>query len=199
MSDVWTYKFSKHSELKDAILKEIESSEYGIIVPLTDTNHPGEKITKTDYYRGIGSDQIEVLKSRKYFWMFHNELLEFHNVFNKKYCVAKSTLSNFWFQQYLLNDTHDWHVHGNSNFSFVYFLELPDSNYSTQFFDLDSRKIFQLNVLEGDIIVFPSHIPHRSPPIKSNIRKTIISWNMSLDLVNTNLMNIVEQYSPVKM
>jgi len=204
MSDVWTYKFNKHSELKNAILEDINQSEYSIIVPLngssdlTDVKSPnylstvkqdGDKINRTDYYQGIGADQIEILKSRKYFWMFYNELQEFNSIFNKKYCVAKSRLTNFWFQQYSSNNIHDWHVHGNSHLSLVYFLELPESEYSTEFFDLESRKIFQPKVSEGDIVVFPSHLPHKAPLLTSDKRKTIISWNMDINWINTNLMN----------
>lgn len=184
MTDVWTYKLQNHSKLKNILLQQIESAEH------SSSNVFNDKIYRTDYYRGIGDDQMEVLQDRKYFWFLYNECREFYETFRKKYCICgKSTITNLWFQQYLQNDIHDWHVHGNSNISFVYFLELPDNSCSTQFFDLEKRKIFQPKVSEGDIIVFPSHIPHRSPLLKSNKRKTIISWNMSLDLIDTTMIS----------
>ena len=39
-------------------------------------------------------------------------------------------------------------------------------------------------------MVFPSFVPHRSPAIVTNDRKTIISCNVNLSDIDTNLMNI---------
>ena len=83
--------------------------------------------------------------------------------------------------------------HPNSNISISYFLELPDSKYSTEFIDTETNSIFQSNVEEGDVIIFPSHIIHRSPLITdSNVRKTTIAINLNLGDVNTNLINPID-------
>ena len=183
MKDIFTFKLETHSRIKETLLKEISSAD------ATSSESAGDKIFRTDFYKGIGDDQMEILRDRKYFWILWNECSDFFDVFRKQYCVKSSRITNLWFQQYLNNDIHDWHVHANSNLSFIYFLELPDSKYATEFFDYEKRQVFKPNISEGDIAVFPSHIIHRSPQLKGNSRKTIISWNMSLDLVDTNLMS----------
>jgi hypothetical protein len=183
MNDIWTYQGLRNStQLKNNLLSEIYLAEY----------QKFNTITKSDYLPENYDGKMNVLKDRKYFWDLQSacslKKCDFYTIFTKKYCVKTSKITNFWFQQYTNNDLHDWHYHGDSNISFIYYVELPDSKYSTEFFDIESREIFKPEVSEGDIIVFPSHIPHRSPRIESNTRKTIISWNMSLEDVDTNLM-----------
>ena len=34
-------------------------------------------------------------------------------------------IQNTWYQQYKQNDKHDWHCHNESNWSNIYYLELP--------------------------------------------------------------------------
>ena len=69
-------------------------------------------------------------------------------------------------------------------------MNLNDKNYNTEFYDTTKKQKFTLDVKEGDIVVFPSFIPHRSPAIVTNDRKTIISCNVNLLDIDTNLMNI---------
>jgi len=40
----------------------------------------------------------------------------------------------------------------------------------------------KFDVKEGDILFFPTFLVHRSPIIKSNLRKTIISSNISFEV-----------------
>jgi hypothetical protein len=44
----------------------------------------------------------------------------------------------------------------------------------------DNTTIFEIDVKEGDILIIPSMIKHRSPIVENNIRKTIISFNASV-------------------
>jgi len=83
-------------------------------------------------------------------------------------------IQNIWFQQYKEGDEHDWHNHPHTQFSNVYFLELPSTNMKTEFATHPD-----INVSEGDVITFPAHLVHRSKPNQSNKRKTIISFNSS--------------------
>jgi len=45
-----------------------------------------------------------------------------------------------------------------------------------------NNKIIKVNAKEGDILTFPAYLKHRSKPIKNEKRKTIISFNTSVDL-----------------
>lgn len=83
---------------------------------------------------------------------------------------------NHWFVQYQTNDKQDWHLHGNCQFANVYFVELPTKSSATDFLNFKAPK-----VEEGDILSFPSYLYHRSKPLKSNKRKTIISFNSSFN------------------
>ena len=93
---------------------------------------------------------------------------------------AECQLQKPWYQQYYNGDTHSWHDHtGGSSFSFIYYLELPEGTPGTEFLDPWSGCIHTPEVKEGDLLVFPSFVLHRSPPNQSDKRKTIISVNVT--------------------
>jgi hypothetical protein len=104
------------------------------------------------------------------------------------YFAQNFELEYAWYQQYNTGDIHDWHFHPTANISFVYFIELNSYKESTEFFDVKTKKVFQIKAKEGDILVFPAFIPHRSPVIKTNNRKTVISGNINLKYVNFPLV-----------
>jgi hypothetical protein len=118
---------------------------------------------------------------RTYKQLMDNILLPYINEVEETYgfkIVSKSRRATqfFWFQQYFQGTSHTWHNH-NGHFAFIYYIELPDTTEATEFLNYG-----KFNVKEGDIIFFPSFLPHRSPKIKSNLRKTIISGNISFDV-----------------
>ena len=45
----------------------------------------------------------------------------------------------------------------------------------TEFMDIDMK------CEEGEILSFPAFLPHRSPPLLSDLTKTIIAFNSSFD------------------
>ena len=45
---------------------------------------------------------------------------------------------------------------------------------------------------EGDVIIFPSYIIHRSPLIRSDTRKTTIAINLNLGDVDLNKVNPID-------
>jgi hypothetical protein len=68
-------------------------------------------------------------------------------------------------------------------------LELDDPKYSTEFIDTEKNEVFQLDANEGDVLIFPSYVIHRSPILKSDRRKTSVAFNVNLSTVNLNLIN----------
>ena len=97
---------------------------------------------------------------------------------NSKLNVSEElNIFNYWFQQYKKKDFHTWHIHGGCNFSCVYYVDIDDNCSKTTFRLLDGSE-FDVAVKEGDVLVFPSYMPHTSKPNKSNKTKTIISFNM---------------------
>ena len=97
-----------------------------------------------------------------------------------------------WFQQYYNNDFHGWHMHGNSSISMSYLLELDDRKYSTEFIDIERNTTFQLDVEEGDVIIFPSYTIHRSPLIRGDSRKTTIAINLNLGDADMTKINPID-------
>lgn len=159
-----------HQDIKEKLLDEISKSEAESRL----TND--EKITVTDYFNRI--DQ------KRYGETFIDSMKpSLQKVMELNLCKDWE-IHNFWFQQYYKGDTHAWHTHGKCQWSMIYFVELSNKMISTEFFDLNSKKIVQPEVQEGDIIIFDSRIPHRSPINTENSRKTIISANLSFFDIN---------------
>ena len=88
-----------------------------------------------------------------------------------------------WYQQYLEGDTHGWHIHGQ-HYTGVYYLEFPEGSSKTEICSPFSLNKKQIDVKEGDFIVFPAHFIHRGLPNKT-MRKTIVSFNFDV-IANTN-------------
>jgi predicted RNA binding protein YcfA (HicA-like mRNA interferase family) len=84
-------------------------------------------------------------------------------------------IGNGWYQQYRKGSHHKYHNHINTNFTNVFYLELPDSNYKTIIKD-DNGKLISFKAKEGDLLTFPAHLLHKSKP-NGDKRKTIISFN----------------------
>ena len=89
------------------------------------------------------------------------------------------SIHNIWYHQYQTGDWHNWHSHPDCNLSNVYFVSLDQDNPKTTFKHLG--KEFQVDVEEGMIITFPSHMLHCSPPNQSPNMKTVIAFNSQLD------------------
>ena len=89
------------------------------------------------------------------------------------------TIHSCWFQQYYKSNHHDWHTHQGTNFTNVYFIELPNSSLATEIYEHENLKL-----KEGDLLTFPGFFYHRSPINRSNKRKTIISFNSSFNNFN---------------
>ena len=126
-----------------------------------------DDIINTDYDLDI---------DREYLNLFTSEILPL--TYNKDYRVAM--VHNVWFQQYVENNFHNWHIHGPCHFSHIYFIELPSKSLATEFY---WNKLIKINVKEGDLISFPAYMIHRSPKNNSKNRKTILSFNTSFDEV----------------
>ena len=90
------------------------------------------------------------------------------------YKAKRWKIINSWFQQYEKNSYHEYHNHPQSNFTNVYFMELPDTNFKTVI--KIENKEYEYSVKEGQLITFPAHLLHTSKP-NGNERKTVISFN----------------------
>ena len=104
-------------------------------------------------------------------------------------------IKDLWFQQYTKGDTHGWHVHGE-NFTGVYYLELGQTSPKTELIEPLSKRKITVEASEGDVVIFPSVYIHRAPKVQSDERKTIISFNFSVEYLEENyLKEIMRLYN----
>ena len=128
-----------------------------------------ESLTKTDFY-------LKPNDTREYWDYFFPHLEKFllnmaASLKSQYYIIHRA-----WYQQYRKQNFQGWHNHSSCQFSSVYFLELPDPQIATEF--EDGSKV---EVKEGDILTFSSHLYHRSPLNNSNKRKSVIVFNSSFE------------------
>ncbi len=89
------------------------------------------------------------------------------------------TMNAIWYQQYGKHSGsyHDYHNHYSPEcqLSGIYYLRLKDSSLKTQFLNIN-----ELDIEEGDMILFDSRAMHRSPPNHTKDDKIILSFNLRL-------------------
>ena len=95
-------------------------------------------------------------------------------------------IKKVWFQQYNKDDYHGWHIHGD-NYTGVYYLDFPRGSTPTELIEQGSLNKITIKAKEGDILIFPAFIIHRSPRIVKDIQKTIISFNIEMYSVNSSI------------
>lgn len=136
-------------------------------LPLSKTDWYLPKEYPRDYWWNIVQPIVQDLTCKEMFREFQCDIIE---------------ISNFWFLQYLNLDSHPWHTHGHAHWTNVYYVELPSTELNTEIVDITRKNQLVLDdVREGDIISFPAMLYHKSPINKTNERKTIISFNISID------------------
>ena len=166
-------RFEKHEELKDLVLAAInEQKEFEHL----QEEHDEVDITRCDWTTSRWD------YDRKWFQLLQPHWFDHMTKASKELGYDYFRLKEIWFQQYATASQHGWHVHG-SNWTNVYYLELPANSPRTEFINPYTQATIQsFDVKEGDILTFPSFVIHRAPKNLSTDRKTIISWNMDTEL-----------------
>ena len=81
-----------------------------------------EFVTKSDWL-------VQKQFARPYLDYFYSDVA--HNVMNtlaKKFKAVNWNIGNGWYQQYKKGSYHKWHNHTQTNYTNVFFLELPDND-----------------------------------------------------------------------
>lgn len=157
-------KFKYHDQIKDTILNSINSNSYAKI------SYDDSLITKSDW-------ELEDNCCCEYKGLLKAPMLLHCLEQMQQLGYTSIVFHNFWFQQYEKDAIHNWHIHGEAQWTNVYYLELPEDAPKTEFIDPITREIKTFSVKEGDVLTFPSFIVHRAPTVTSDSRKTIISFN----------------------
>jgi hypothetical protein len=180
-----TFPFAEHQKLKNSILTAIDSQKCDSLVA-TD-NYYTDNINKLDWNDNLNynRDWVKIFKPAV-------DLL--FNIVANAVGYQRCEINELWFQQYIENNTHGWHIHGR-NFTGVYYLEFPENAPTTQLINpLDQSKLIIPKVKEGDIIIFPSYTIHRAPVIKHNLRKTIISFNLNFYDIQPEILKQINSF-----
>ena len=167
-------KIKNHFKIKDDILSEIDK-RYDDNLSSVDSYY-SDSISKLDCSKASDTE-------RPWVKIFAPEFCEDIKEIISSMCYYKISIKHMWYQQYLEGDTHGWHIHGQ-HYTGVYYLEFPEGCSKTEIcspFNLNKK---QIDVKEGDFIVFPAHFIHRGLPNKT-MRKTIVSFNFDV-IANTN-------------
>jgi hypothetical protein len=162
--------FPYHKQIKNTLLKLIDESPAGYLFNEKDNLN----ITKADW-----EDSLDLSRP----WVEY--LLNYLNphiveVF-KEMGFNKFLIKDIWFQQYLNKASHGWHTHG-SHFTNVYYIELDDNAPKTVLVNPFTKEEFTPDVKEGQTIIFPGYVIHKSPDDFFEKRKTIVSWNSDIDI-----------------
>ena len=172
-----TFSIKEHKKIKNKLLTLLKK------IPNTKVVDRGQVIRNTDviYGREMPREYLE------YFWKIINPYM----VATADRLLCESwQIDNGWFQQYVGLSYHDWHMHAQTTFAAVYFLELPDPDQVTEFIDLRTfKKIKDIKVKEGDVLMFPSNMAHRSSTTLHKKRRTVIAFNCSFDNLNETKLN----------
>lgn len=156
-----------HKNIKPKILHNIQKTgEYSM-------RDSEQSISNTDWH-------LRPNFPRPY-WDIFKDFADSHNNKIMELAGFKSwTTCNYWFQQYKKGDYHKWHIHGDSLFSNVYYVDLPNDEIKTEF--ILHGELLNINVKEGQILTFPSFMIHRSPEnIYSDI-KTVVAFNTNFSM-----------------
>jgi len=142
-------------------------------IPKKSLTDSSQKISHTDW-------DLPDTYTREYLDYFNKNIFEYFafDLCEKFNCDAL-TVNNLWFQVYEKGDFHSSHRHDKTQFTNVFFLQLPNGNLKTKIFDLNNQPI-SIDVYEGDIITFPSYLKHESPINLGEDNKIIISFNIDI-------------------
>lgn len=166
---IFKTKIKDHFLIKKSILDEIENDNSDTLI--VNDRYYSDVISKLDWDDGENCERNWVKIFLPHFYNCINEFL-----LETSYIDIE--LNKIWYQQYLTNNSHSWHIHADQ-YTGVYYLEFPEKSSRTQLIFPYDKSINEIDAEEGDIIFFPSHIIHRGPSNNSD-RKTIISFNFSI-------------------
>jgi len=114
----------------------------------------------------------------------------------------KIRMQDIWINENYQNSINMDHVHGRSNFSGIYYVEVPENSGQLVFTRADKsvsmminndmfaknelgfNSVYRIQPLKNQIILFPSHLVHGVLP--NNNKESRISVAFNVELVKTN-------------
>jgi len=177
-------KMPYHYENKQIILDMIDRVErVDDTVTMPDDRY--QRITKYDYL------MVDTVTNRPWVDFITPKILNVLNTMPPELGFAIPDIRAIWFQQYQTKDHHQWHPHCGCNWAGIYFLESPHYSHITEYIEPFTQRLFSFNAQEGDIVIFPAQLLHRSSEFFSDDRKTVIAFNF--DQMNPGIAKLIEE------
>ena len=161
-------KMHNHHLIKNSLLAAFENTPNQ---PIKDFS---QKISSTDWmYANMHRPWLDIFYSN-----LESYMIEMRDALQcKNYMIQKA-----WFQSYSTGDFHNWHTHPDTNWTNIYYLNMPNSSLKTEILDYNSNEILTtVEVEEGDILSIPASLLHRSAKNTYTTQKVIISFNSDFD------------------
>ena len=179
-------KFKYHKEYKQNILKYFTQDS-------STSTEPNPFFERKDHLYNDKLQRDDWLKSqdweRPWVKYVRSGLQEHLLMFAQELGYKNIHIMKMWYQQYGYKDLHNWHIHGG-NYTGVYYLEYDDTCPLTEFtYPNNMEKSFSIESEEGDMLFFPCFLIHRSPMSQSKNRKSIISWNLDFEEIQSKYLN----------
>ena len=142
-------KFDKHNQLKYKLINLINEGDADNLKQ--NDAYFSDEIHRLDWSKNLDYDRewVKYIKPRlqEHFEICANDL-------NYKGCKIKG----LWYQQYIKNNTHGWHIHGE-NYTGGYYLELPDDTPKTELidqYDINKKKttVNEIKILTINLSMF---------------------------------------------
>tara|TARA_R100001244_G_scaffold6730_1_gene8801 strand:- start:319 stop:855 length:537 start_codon:yes stop_codon:yes gene_type:complete len=114
---------------------------------------------------------------RKYLDYFYKLIPPHMDAICKKLKLTEWNTTNGWFQKYGPGDYHSWHVHPESNWANVYYIQDGGPQTETQLYDPILNQTYAIPMEEGQVLTFPANIIHQSPLNRGVKTKIVISFN----------------------
>lgn len=151
----------------------------------------GNMMYKTDYFE-VAEDSNDFTEYQEFFvknivYKYRTQISDYLNVCRVD---EEITAESIWYHQYKKGTLHGLHNHGDCHYSSVYFLELPNGEYGTSFFNTVTLKPQIIPVKEGQMITFPAQMFHYAPTINDDTRKTVIVMNHSFINIQIERTNV---------
>jgi len=134
------------------------------------------KESKTDFNLDQSNHEYKYI----FYSMIKSAMLDIKKELSFNDYIVKIITNNIWFAQYNKNNYHNWHTHSNTNFSNIFYLE-NETNITTTFYDFINKKEYNIKTKEGDLLMFPGYIIHKSNINKTDKRKTVIVFNSNIE------------------
>ena len=156
----------------------------------------GEESVYSDYgdYKTLTAEHQMGLYDTPDYLNTVRELLKEEMVWFSNDLKAEPQIVRAWFERALYKCHHPVHTHGHGGWSAVLFIEYdPTVHTPTVFiapfnhFVTGMQLTYMPEVEEGDLILFPSFLHHYTHPHQSQERRTVLSFNLTVNMDNIPL------------